>query len=83
MPRVKYIGFKKKFGPLKKKWMTEPLAFTKKISDEIDADTARAIVDSMPALFEYYEGAPPVKVKRTPAKRKTTKRTTTRRRKTT
>jgi len=56
MAFVRYIGKKKKFGPLKKKWMNEPITFSMfGISNEIDKETADAILRSMPDLFEPCE----------------------------
>jgi hypothetical protein len=53
MAFVRYIGKKKKFGPLKKKWMNEPVTFSMfGISTEMDQETADAILRSMPELFE-------------------------------
>ena len=52
MAFVKYIGLKKNFGPLKKKWMNEPVFFDEDgISDNMDEEIADAILLSMPQLF--------------------------------
>lgn len=51
MSYVKYVGRKKDFGPLKKKWMNKPVKFINNVSEEIDPDTAQAILVSMPDLF--------------------------------
>jgi len=52
MAFVKYIGLKKNFGPLKKKWMNESVFFDEDgISDNMDEEIVDAILLSMPQLF--------------------------------
>jgi len=76
MPYVFYTGFKKNFGPLKKKWMTKPVSFKDNVSEEIDRDTCDAILRSMPTLFievvktETVPEEKPVEKKKTTGRKK-------------